>query len=385
MITVIRISLLLIASSFSVNAWASDWIKRADFGAEGRHRGTALSIGNKGYMGLGHYNGAGPNIVKADWWEYDPATNAWTQKADYNGNGATGSYAVLAFTIGNYGYIGGGQVASNTSFHRYDPMTNTWSPVANTPTMVANTEGFAIGDKGYYISGGNLYEYDATLNNWTTKNPVPFSVWAWPSTFVIDGKGYMKTGNSLWEYKPTLDQWTPRATFPGLSTAGSVSFVQNNRGYIIAGFSGSLANVNSEVWEFDPGTNTWLQLEEFKGTSRRYSSGFSIGNRCYLGIGTNGTNFNDFWEFDALAANGELELETVSCYPNPATDQITFKSRNAYSFGLEIYAATGKMIYRSGKDQFEHQVILQDFESGVYFYNLQNDQGAVITNRFVVQ
>ena len=69
--------------SFDASAW---WEKRADFGSNARHRGTGLSIGNKGYFGLGHYNGAGPNIVMSDWWEYDPATNSWSQKADYIGN-----------------------------------------------------------------------------------------------------------------------------------------------------------------------------------------------------------------------------------------------------------------------------------------------------------
>ena len=47
------------------------WIQRSDFGSVGRHRATGIAIGTKGYMGLGHYNGAGPNIVFSDWWEFD--------------------------------------------------------------------------------------------------------------------------------------------------------------------------------------------------------------------------------------------------------------------------------------------------------------------------
>ena len=43
---------------------------------------VGFTIGSKGYIGTGYdwqfrlYN---------DFWEYDPATNAWTQKADFGG------------------------------------------------------------------------------------------------------------------------------------------------------------------------------------------------------------------------------------------------------------------------------------------------------------
>ena len=175
-------------------------------------------------MGLGHYNGAGPNIVMKDWWQFDPSTNSWSQKADYIGNGGNGSYAVLAFGMEKYGYIGGGQVAWDASFYKYDPVTNSWSAVANSPTISVNRTGFVIGDKGYYLSSNNVFEFDATNNVWNIKNNAPFFVSVWNSAFTIDNKGYMKTGGALWEYKPSIDQWASRAAFPGLSSAGAVSF-----------------------------------------------------------------------------------------------------------------------------------------------------------------
>ena len=47
-------------------------------------------------------------IVMSDWWEYDPATNSWSQKADYIGNNGNGNYGVIKMTIGNFGYLAGG-------------------------------------------------------------------------------------------------------------------------------------------------------------------------------------------------------------------------------------------------------------------------------------
>lgn len=57
--------------------------KKADYGSFGRHRAIGIGVGNRVYAGTGHLNGTGVDTWYADWWEYDPATNAWTQKADY--------------------------------------------------------------------------------------------------------------------------------------------------------------------------------------------------------------------------------------------------------------------------------------------------------------
>ena len=380
-----KVYILFFALTFCSSSFAlSSWIQRADFGNVARHRGTAISIGNKGYMGLGHFNGAGPNIVFSDWWEYDPASNSWAQKADYNGNGAIGSYAVLAFGMETAGFVGGGQVASNSSFHKYDPATNAWTPVANTPTMVQNSYGFTIGNKGYYMSGNFVYEYNATTNQWIMKNSAPFSVGIWNSFFVIDSKGYMIFGNQIWEYKPTLDIWTSKAPFPGLANAASVGFSQNQKGYIVSGYSGSLANVNSEVWEFNPASNSWVQYADFDGTSRRFAAGFSIGNRCYFGIGTNGTNFGDFWEFDGLLGLEEMfDAKKFKAYPNPAVDYINFKSENLNEFTLHVYDMNGSHIKSIATENYSIQLNRNNLKKGMYFYSIESEGEKVYSNKFI--
>lgn len=379
---ILTVSLFCVDSAFG----ASSWIQRADFGAVGRHRGMGIAIGNKGYMGLGHYNGAGPNIVLNDWWQYDPSTNSWTQKADYIGNNGNGNYAVLSFGMEKFGFVGGGQVASDASFYKYDPTTNMWTPVANMPTVAMNTQGFTIGTKGFYLSGNTVYEYDSQTDIWSIKNPAPFSISIWPATFTIDGKGYVKTSTQLWEYKPSLDQWIQRAPFPGLATAGSVGFNQNNKGYIISGYSGSLSNVTSEAWEYNPATNTWLAQTEFYGSSRRFSSGFTIGNQAYIGTGTNGTNFNDFWEFDALLGLEEMfDQNQFKCYPNPAVEFVKFNSKNLSTFNVVVFNTEGKVIGEESTSTNEITFNRTGLKAGVYFYNIISDNQVVYTNKFIFQ
>src|SRR5690606_23222705 len=98
-----------------------------------------LGIGNKGYLGTG--NDANGN--KTDFWEYDPATDTWTQKAVVPGYGRD---EAAGFTIGNNGYIGGGYAPK--TFYEYNPATNSWTQKANIPGSYAyENVGFSIGQK----------------------------------------------------------------------------------------------------------------------------------------------------------------------------------------------------------------------------------------------
>ena len=82
---------------------ANSWTQKADFGNPGDYREFAVgfSIGSKGYIGTGYVFGSDP----MDFWEYDPATDTWTQKADFGGGPR--EFAV-GFSIGSKGYIGTG-------------------------------------------------------------------------------------------------------------------------------------------------------------------------------------------------------------------------------------------------------------------------------------
>jgi N-acetylneuraminic acid mutarotase len=335
------------------------WNVKSNFGGVGRHRGTGIAIGNRGYIGLGHYNGAGPNIMFADWWEFDPGTNTWSQKANY----PFPTYAAASFTVGMKGYVGAGVSAGN-QFYTFDPIANTWTAIQPVPLGATDQVGFAVNGKGYYLYSNTLYEYNPGTNTWTTKNNAPFSPSSWSSSFTIAEKAYVKSGGSLYEYKPTTDEWAVRAAFPGLATGGSAAFAVKGKGYIVCGYIGWLSELSDEVWEFDPATNSWTQMDEFPGTGRRFSSGFAIGDKGYVGIGTNGTNMRDFWEFDELLSVHESETVKVELYPNPATDYITISSQQ--NILINLFDCSGKLIFSSqleGSEVFD----VSDLENGTYF------------------
>jgi hypothetical protein len=255
------------------------------------------------------------------------------------------------------------------------------------PINYSDRQGFVINNIGYAVTGNNLYEYDPGNNSWTQKNTMPFNVVAWNSAFVIDSKGYVKAGASIWEYKPTTDQWVSRALYPGLASGGGSSFTQNNKGYFVCGYDGSLSLVQSEFWEFDPALNTWTQLPDFPGSSRRFCAAFSINNRSYFGIGTNGTNFNDFWEFNAdliYAETNSLENDIQLTYgPNPAVDVVRFSSEELTDYTIRIYTMTGEQITTLESVNSQCELHRNGLPSGTYLFEVIQDNSTLLTKRFI--
>jgi N-acetylneuraminic acid mutarotase len=382
MLKFLFISLVIVFSNTSVLAY-SVWNQKEQLPAIGRHRGTGIAIGDKGYVGLGHMNGTGLNIIYQDWWEFDPATNSWTQKSDFPAL----TYGASAFSVGNFGYVGGG-TGLGSEFYKFSPITNTWTQIANSLTETPSDDtAFGINDKGYIKSNTAFLEYDPTTDSWSYKANCPLGGWAITS-FVIDNKGYVKEGNSLYEYKPSVDQWVVRASFPGITTNGGPGFSVNNKGYIVTGYSTFLNPVNSECWEYNPAINSWNQLSDFPGVSRRFGVAFSINNKGYFGLGTNGTNMNDFWEFNpaleglSVHSNSDSNLKT---FPNPSNDVIYFDYLNfemAQSV-LLVYSYTGELIKEVNITTRNFSITKNEFESGIYFYKLIENNSMVATGKFI--
>ncbi len=100
---------------------------KSEFPGGSREAASAFSIGEKGYICLGF----GSRTLEGrygDLWEYDPASDRWTQKADFGGDDR--NYAV-AFVIGDVGFVGTGNSLTDKfdDFWRYLPETDTWESI----------------------------------------------------------------------------------------------------------------------------------------------------------------------------------------------------------------------------------------------------------------
>ena len=115
------------------------WTKKTDFPGAARAEAVGLSISTKGYVGTGR-SGATLAQYYKDFYEFNPATNAWLQKADFAGG--LRAEAVALYCQCSNGYVGLGYIPcydpcgedcpcgkvcfAFSDFWQYDPATNQW-------------------------------------------------------------------------------------------------------------------------------------------------------------------------------------------------------------------------------------------------------------------
>ena len=210
-----------------------------------------FTIGSKGYA----IAWAGGNSC---WfYEYNILTNTWTRKADFTGLGRNG---VSSFTLNGKGYVVGGdydQRYVNGNWEpggytaetwEYNPATNVWTQRHNLPLKRAYGQGFSMGNKGYIVNGKypddlgflrGLVEYDPTTDRWTSKSLMPGEGRIRPAAFVIDGVAYAGGGQDpdynpktdFYRYNLSTDSWTRMADIPAVRYEKGV-FSLNGKGYI---------------------------------------------------------------------------------------------------------------------------------------------------------
>jgi len=393
----------------ATTASAAGWIQQTDFGGVARHRTTMLGLGNKIYAGLGHYNGTGINVLFDDWWEFDPATAAWSQKASYAGGLV---YHCAAFSIDNIGYVGTGRVPSTQlvqDFFKYDPTTNTWTQLADFPgTGRRGAVAFSVYSFGYMGAGtssSDFYRYNPANDTWIQIATLPGGDRMSAVAFSIGGYGYAGTGFAgswstadFYKYNPALNTWTQiqdvgNDPIEGLITRmEATGFSLNGKGYVLTGVDISSGNNFKDMWELNPNTDTWIRIDDFDGTARRYLSSTTLNGVAYVGLGTNGTNFNDFWKFDqTLSLLGRnIENISVNAYPNPSTDYLYIDVDWADgvpmdNMELSLTSLTGQVVYKETLKSNVNTIDVTPLLSGAYIYSIQYNDHVVKNGRVIVQ
>jgi len=142
------------------------WTKKISLIGGKRRDAAAFVIDGKGYITTGIDNGA----YEDDLLEYDPATDTWTElrsivnvsdsEYDDDYSNITGINKV-AFTVDGKGYLATGGKSSATIYvWEYNPASDLWTQKTSLEAT-ARTEavGFAIGDMGFLTTGKNGSNY----------------------------------------------------------------------------------------------------------------------------------------------------------------------------------------------------------------------------------
>jgi len=194
-------------------------------------------------------------------WNYDPSSNIWSQKADFGGGIRR---AAVGFGANNYGFIGTGYDGDNDKkdFWKYEPITDTWLELV----------GFG-GDK----------RRGAT-------------------TFTINDKTYLGTGISnglyiddFWEFDSQTEVWSRLLDLNddsdyNVMRSNATGFAINNLGYIATGYNNGTTGT---IWEYTPSTDDWEEITSLEATIRQDATSFSNGSRAFVMLGRTGTLYLD--------------------------------------------------------------------------------------------
>lgn len=291
--------ILLIALSLTpLICKADSWIRLTDFPGIPRRAAFGFAIGNKGYIGGGFGNGP-----TNDLWEYDPATDKWTQKSNPP---FIGRYGNIAFGIGSHGYL---LSDSTNQLWEYSPNTDSWLRKANLPGVRRELLSyFVLGNKAY-VGAGLQYGTSSVLQ-------------------------------SFFCYDPVTDIWTPIADNP-YPFAYATGFTANNKGY----FAGCYVSIpptfvcSPMVIEYDPQVNLWAQKSNFVGDVRTDACAFNIGNNTYFGTGDpgNGGIYKDWWQYYPISDSWIEKSSIPSVNGKDENPCFVINCKGYICFGSDLY------------------------------------------------
>lgn len=400
------LSILLLSGIMMYGQGANVWMKKTAFPGTKRSRSVGFAIGARGYIGMGEDTA---DVVKNDLWEYDPGTDSWSQKASLPGQPRRDA---VSFVIGTKAYVGTGINAAESALGtelndlwEYDPATNAWVQKANYPAGgVYFATGFAVGNKGYVCCGKlfasnysqALWEYNPSTNSWLQRANFPGGTRYGACAFVIGNDAYVGTGtdenaftNDFWRYTPGTNTWTQRASLPASERFAATAFTLSGYGYVGFGTDGGYKD---DMYAYDPAANYWYVRAPFDGGPRRSVASFVIGNFAYVGTGKGFTGSRrDLWMYVPWYVGideQELDEAGMAIYPNPVSDQCRIVISNEVllqekNLRFQLFDLSGKLVHEetvSASFEFRRESL----GSGSYLYRLVSDSRVVRSGKMQI-
>ncbi len=327
----------------------TNWVQKASAPATVGAGGALCYDGNNTIYAS---QGNGKNAF----WAYSISTNTWSVKANIPVTVKGGTS--IAYYNGKVYLLAGSQKVNKPNFYEFNPITNSWTQKAYAPTPdnVAYSTGSCLVEWNGLIyalknSSNNLFfAYDPTTNSWIQKENLPL---VHPqiglSKVIGDGAAMTRSGteiyavkgngtNEFWKY--TTSGWSAMETVPRL----------NNKSIIKSG--GALAFANSKVsllkgnntqefWQFDPALATIIEK-------------ITQINPAIMNTMSTQSSF------------------TLEISPNPSTDQFAIKYSlpKATYISLKLYNVNGQLVnilqegYLNAGD---YRITLSNIAQGVYF------------------
>ena len=258
-------------------------------------------------------------------YEYDPATDKWTQK---KGMPRSAHHAAIATANGKLYVIGGFVPPKDTQIPtggawepiadtwEYDPAADSWKSLAPLPTKRGAAVAVEVGGKIYVIGGATTVAdskdpyftffgpslvlttnevFDPATNKWESRRPMSVAR-NHAYAAAVNGKIYViggRTGHAfilsatntdvVEEYSPVNDMWSaPKERMPTPRSGGAWG-TDGRRIYVAGGevTTKELVGAFRAVEAYEPATNSWISLPPMP-MPRHGIAGAVIGNEFHL-------------------------------------------------------------------------------------------------------
>jgi len=258
-------------------------------------------------------------------YEYDPATDKWTQK---KGMPRSAHHAAIATANGKLYVIGGFVPPKDTQIPtggawepiadtwEYDPAADSWKSLAPLPTKRGAAVAVEVGGKIYVIGGATTVAdskdpyftffgpslvlttnevFDPATNKWESRRPMSVAR-NHAYAAAVNGKIYViggRTGHAfilsatntdvVEEYSPVSDMWSaPKERMPTPRSGGAWG-TDGRRIYVAGGevTTKELVGAFRAVEAYEPATNSWISLPPMP-MPRHGIAGAVIGNEFHL-------------------------------------------------------------------------------------------------------
>jgi N-acetylneuraminic acid mutarotase len=224
-------------------------------------------------------------------------------------------YGAASASDGTYAYFAGGYSFSFPGtvnvFNRYDPVTNTWTPLTPMPT------GAAMASAVYYPQTSKIYVFGgAEFDSGTIYNLTQI-------------------------YDIASNTWSSGANMPDLRSFMGAGYVPaNGKIYLVSGYNtGDVTSAQPDTWEYDPAANTFTSRAPFPHPAGGFASGV-INGKLYVAGGrdANNLNINLTWEYGPVADTWTAKANRPGAQPNIPGSAVALNALFAFGGGRPFLA-----------------------------------------------
>ncbi len=398
-----RTQLLLVSVFFLLGFGASAQVftQKADL-PEPRYRAFSFAADGKLFTGCGRDES---DVMNNAFWQYDPATDQWTQKADYPTAPARGGIAMVIDGV-PFARSGWNGTITYTDWNRYNVIADSWT-LMNEPTgdpgayagiFTLNGKGYAACGSGTVAEHNELWSYDPIADTWAQKADFPGDPRDFPFADTAGGFAFVGLGDfflappfytDMYKYDPVADSWTAIAPIPVSSTGavaeGGCAFHASYNGKIILmnilEIDWTVPEDLATVYVYDPMNDSWTLYENTNPLVLRETPVIGqIGSKVYFGAGRddNAVVHQDLWEVDLAAlftgldeAQPGMDDVRVAVEGNTIHVNMPATVLNATGATLQLYGMDGKLI---GTHALSANTLIDAsaMTAGAYVYMISN-------------